>query len=97
MSNGLRFKTGDLARFVVPYVDEAIPLVGTVVEIVSVGPFAPGESTRDGLFNGTDVVMDYIIRNTEGSGLAKDWQLAPLEPPAEPNAITRPEDIEVAA
>lgn len=97
MSNGLRFNTGDLARFVVPYVPAAVPLVGTVVEIMSVGPFAPGESTRDGMFNGADVEMDYVIRNNQGCGLAKDWQLAPIDPPAEPDSIKRYEELEVEA
>lgn len=90
---GKRFKCGDLARFVVAtHPDEQIHL-GRVVEITD---DRTSSGFRDGKF---EVLCDYwfwdpIDKDETG---CRDFQLAPLDPPAEPSSLTRPESIEETA
>lgn len=97
MNNGLRFKVGDVARFVVAIHPKSIPVIGTIVEITSVGPFQPGQSTNDGGVNGCPFQMDYVVSSPSGLGMAKDYQLQRIDPPAEPATLTRVEELESIA
>lgn len=97
MNNGLRFKVGDLARFVVAIRPQSIPAVGGIVEIIDVGPFAPGATLCDGSENGCPIQMDYFISSGGREGMANDIQLQPLDPPAEPASLTRVEELESIA
>lgn len=83
-----RFKVGDLARYVVG-VGIRDRMLGMIFEIVRVGPV-------NGLLRGNNVIFDYVIDSDElmFPGGCYDWQLQPLNPPAEPLSLTRQEECE---
>ena len=85
--SGLRFKTGDLARFVVARYVEGISDVGKVVEIAFVGCVSNHGN-----------LMDYACYlDGKPWGSVYDWQLQPINPPAEPASLTRSEECGVEA
>ena len=79
----LRFKVGDIVEFAVTIGDF---VEGEEVEIVKVGPFAPGDE-YDGLR--TDVSCDYFIRYStpgpyhHGISVTNDNKLRKRKPPKE--------------
>lgn len=90
----MRFQVGEMARVVVALRPGN---QGTVREIALVGPFKAGTIVdhpcggRIQFENDTDYVFNEI--NEDGRWrAAKDWQLAKLDPPAEPVALTRRKD-----
>lgn len=84
--NGLRFKVGDLAVYVVPWHLLCQPYVGQPCEVVRAG----GVSVIEGR------IADYELRFSDGAWLsAFDWQLRKLDPPAEPVEMTRVEEVGV--
>jgi len=88
--SGLRFKVGDLVRLVVATLDD-LPVtngcIGTIAEIAIV------EDHPDGW------MYDYGVDFPEDEDLLciDDWQLQPINPPAEPASLTRQTDCEVEA
>jgi len=90
--SGLRFKVGDLARVVVAMNPKN---QGRIIEIGLCGPFFAGQFVKYGdrilkfYFN-----ADYLHGDKEQ---VSDWQLQPINPPAEPASMTRETDCEVEA
>lgn len=91
--SGLRFKVGELARIVVA-MDPTNH--GKVVEINAVGPFKAGHRLAwQGKHRMALVDCDYFIAGEAGEWVARDWHLQKLDPSAEPESITRREEVEV--
>lgn len=95
----MRFRVGEIAIFKVARFPVAIPMVGTQVEILMVGPFKEGISYE--WFNGKNIttprIGDYVIGcpwNNNGA-LVMDWQLAKLNPPEEPLYLSKMKEEEV--
>lgn len=90
--NGLRFKVGELAIFAIATKANGIPYVGCNIEIMYIGPFHAGQQ-----WNGIAIPndCDYLLLAKDGrKGAAFDWQLRKLDPPAEPESITRREEVQ---
>ena len=88
--SGLRFKVGDLVRVVVACGPHSQLHLGGVVEI-----------TRLWQVDETGRPVDYAttcdcIPDQSGCAL-RDWQLQPINPPAEPASLTRSEECGVEA
>lgn len=86
--SGLRFKVGDPAVFAVARTVHGIPHAGSVCEVSMAGDIlsACGEWT------------DYEIKFADGAGLCvMDYQLRKLDPPAEPESLTRQQEEELPA
>lgn len=86
----MRFKEGDLARVVVSFTSSHI---GNIVEIFSVGRFFSGQMVRQPGGDGFMIYdADYILNEIWPDGnfsTCDDWQLQPIDPPAEPASLTR--------
>lgn len=92
----MRFKKGDLARYVVPLGTRGIASVGAVVEILAVG----ARVCEDPYTGKVEKWGDYTITDPRGITafrVCADYQLAPLDPPAEPASLTRREELEEQA
>lgn len=89
----LRFVTGEVAIFAVPTVEHAFSNVGEQVVIMEIGPFKKGDMCRTAGKMVEDT-FDYVAEFSDGLFGVKDWQLAKLNPPAEPESITRREEVE---
>jgi len=83
--NGLRFKVGELAIYAVPWSPRCNPYVGQQCEVIKAGHVCVIEG----------VFVDYDLLFSDGIKIAAyDWQLRKLDPPAEPESITRREEVE---
>ncbi|NII73240.1 hypothetical protein FHW84_001809 [Dyella sp. SG562] len=88
--SGLRFKEGDLA--IIAVVSEMHELRGRLCEVIAVGPWKHDEIAFGRPVNGG---ADYVVAVVGGfEGCIHDWQLRKLDPPAEPESITRREEVE---
>lgn len=90
--NGLRFKVGEMAIVAVAMnpVNQ-----GKVVEIIAVGPFKAGHRVVvNGVRRRSLEDCDYFLDQSPPGGLAHDYQLRKIDPPAEPESITRREECE---
>lgn len=90
----MRFKVGDLARFVVARHPDAV--CPREVEVLKVGPLNEGDEY---VFRGQPWISrgwDYLVTssNEEGFSGVMDWQLRPIDPPAEPKSLARSEGLE---
>jgi hypothetical protein len=93
--DGLRFKVGELAIFVVAVYDSGVQHQGKTVEIVEVGPWSAGTLLKKWVMKRK---TDYLIRTADGyHGAVVDWQLRKIDPPAEPAGLTRDTECEVEA
>lgn len=98
MSRRLRFSVGDLARIVVAVSPDTAQSLGNVVEVVLVGPWPAGSAIQ---VPGDRLALiyyptDYLI-NTGGPRpwmFCDDYILAPIDPPAEPESLTRDSSFE---
>ncbi len=87
----MRFKAGDLARVVVAGPKN----IGAIVEIALVGPFPVGKVIYlDGSHWRFKECADYVCTDHES---VMDYQLAPINPPAEPASLTREKNCEADA
>jgi len=97
--SGLRFKVGELAKVIAARFPR---FQNEVVQIVAVGPFKIGDVVQVDLAGGViriDYACDYVTDIREEHDIPRwisfhDWQLAKLDPPAEPESITRREEVE---
>lgn len=89
-----RFKIGDLAKLVVC---KGVVPRGSIVEVAVVRPeFGKIYGIGDRLHKIHKPNMDYaVLYGADGNlYVVYDWQLAPLDPPAEPASLTRREELE---
>lgn len=95
--NGLRFQPGEAAVFAVATDPSGLPGIGAHVDVLLVGPIQAGDVLRYGeVFGVAHADADYLIDWPDGEfGLVRDWQLRKINPPAEPESITR--QLEVTA
>lgn len=92
--NGLRFKVGELAIFMFARGEEGAPFQGETCQVIDVGPWKAGDEWRPG-FKCFRKDSDYVIQMPQGAkGQCMDYQLRKLDPPAEPESITRREEVE---
>lgn len=84
----MRFQIGEMAIYAVAQQASGINLVGKECSIEQVGPFPEGHSFGDG--RRTVTPADYRVRFADGQTAApKDWQLRKINPPKEPESLTR--------
>lgn len=98
--SGLRFKVGDLAILAFATDPSGIGSEGEVVEIYSAGPYQPGDRVPiRGVARRIGKACDYVIRfsGTNDGGICHDYQLRKIDPPAEPESLTRENECEVTA
>lgn len=97
--SGLRFKVGDLVRIVRMSNTHAFHLIGRIGEIHLVGPFAAFEGFKiEGEWWGWDKPFDYVVDvGPSEYFIARDDDLAPIDPPAEPESLTRRTHLEEPA
>lgn len=97
----MRFKQGEPAIFAVANDAKQISIVGRECVVELVGPFHAGQVIDwRGSLSQFGYDCDYIVMFDATTGaLAKDWQLRKIEPPKEPEALTRLSDVdeEIAA
>lgn len=98
--SGLRFKLGEMAIYAVSAGGDSGKVLGSIVEVLMIGPFKPGDMVkcpcgcgRFGIFNDT---ADYFVRvASEGPMLiCSDWQLRKIDGQEEPESLRRDETIE---
>jgi hypothetical protein len=89
----MRFKAGDQAILALPFLDVQTPIIGEVVTIEEVGPFADHTWVR--MRDSICLVRkgaDYTISLTDAPhiwSMAMDWQLRKLGEDQDPAALTR--------
>lgn len=92
--NGLRFKVGDMAIYVIPYHAKGYKWVGEIVEVIEVGPFSPDHvHPSTGKFASLKS-HDYMCKHYSSIGGVWDWQLKPIDAPEVPHSITEREEVE---
>lgn len=95
----LRFNQGELVRIVGMPAPGSMRLLGSVVEVIAVGPFAIGSQViRGDRCVRFWIESDYLLDTGNGPFVcALDHHLAPLDPPAEPASLTRSTHLEEPA
>lgn len=85
--SGIRFKEGDIVRLIVARSERTVIYVGSECSIYMIR----GVDDRDN-------PKDYGVIMSDGECFAfMDWQLAPINPPAEPASLTRHSEQDVPA
>ncbi|WP_426269177.1 hypothetical protein ACN9MB_13200 [Dyella kyungheensis] len=96
--NGLRFREGDLARLVVARTSHSIQYLGQVMTVFAVGPFKDGHEFPSLPGHKRGIARadgDYgLLLDRDTGFMAYDWKLAKVDPPAEPESLTRREECE---
>ena len=92
----MRFQKGEPAIFAVAANPGQIPCVGKECTVDEVGPFSVGQIiVFKGELRRFDRACDYICMfDAEHGVIAQDWQLRKINPPEEPEAMTRTSDID---
>lgn len=97
--NGLRFKQGDMAIFAVSRSSDSVRFVGQVVTVQMVGPFPNGYKIRNHRGKTFETNRcDYIVMPNPTQGITcDDYQLRKIDPPPEPESLTRQHECEEPA
>jgi hypothetical protein len=88
----LRFKVGELARLVVIREQRPCMHINSIVEINAIGVM---DNDGDRADYGC-ICCERCVRQGKGVALM-DWQLAKIDPPAEPASLTRECEEEIPA
>ncbi|HEY4145203.1 hypothetical protein [Pinirhizobacter sp.] len=98
---GLRFSIGDIAVFAVARCSDSNRFIDRECIVRMIGPYARGQILPHPVKGNpcfVDADGDYVVVFANGlAACPLDWQLRKLDPPAEPESITRREDAECPA
>lgn len=99
MNRTLRFRAGDVARFVIARSRESGKYRNEVAAIELVGPFVPGQPVvAAGQAGRWTYAADYLIAFADGAVFGvSEYQLVPLGPPPDCDVVVDEEPAEVEA